>query len=326
MTRNLHAMRRILIIKHGAFGDVIQSEGALHDIRDNHPGDELVVLTTPPYRRIFERCPWIDKVMIDPRHPRWRLDLMWKLGKQLKAERFDMVYDLQNSPRTASYFHWFFQNTNWSGTAPGVSHPHLAKNPKKLRSLDRMAGQLKDAGLTIRHTRKPDVSWLADDATGLLADAGVARPFILLIPGSSARHPEKRWPYYGELAQRLIDEGYQIVTAPGPDELDLAAEIPGITLKGPRGFLNWFELAGVFKQAAFVVGNDTGPSHLASHLGVPGLALFGSHTTAERTGIERENFAAIEVAQLSSLPVERVLDEVHLRVAATQIPYTTSLQ
>lgn len=319
-------MRRILIIKHGAFGDVIQSEGALRDIRANFPGDEITVLTTPPYRRIFERCPWINHVMVDPRDPRWRLDLMWKLGGQLKARRFDMVYDLQNSPRTASYFRWFFQTTNWSGTAPGVSHPHSVRNPKKMRSLDRMASQLKDAGLTIRHTRRPDVSWLADDVAGLLAAEGVREPFILLIPGSSARHPEKRWPYYAELAKRLAGDGYQIVTAPGPDELTLAADIPGAALKGPRGFINWFELAGVMKRAAFVIGNDTGPSHLAAHLGVPGIALFGSHTTAERTGIERENFTAIEVTHLSALPVERVLDEVHLRVEPIQIPYRTSLQ
>lgn len=309
-------MRRILIIKHGAFGDVIQSDGAIRDIRNNHADDDITVLTTPPYRRIFERCPWINHVLVDPRAPRWRLDLMYKLGQTLKAERFDMVYDLQNSARTASYFRWFFTNTNWSGSAPGVSHPVRLKNPKKVRSLDRMASQLKDAGLTIRHTRHPNVSWMADDATALLAEASVTKPFILLIPGSSARHPQKRWPYYAELAQRLIDEGYQIVTAPGPDEIELAADIPGIALKGSRGFINWFELAGVMKQASFVVGNDTGPSHLASHLGVAGIALFGAHTTAERTGIERESFTAIEVAQLSSLPVARVLDEVHLRVAA----------
>lgn len=319
-------MRRILIIKHGAFGDVIQSEGALHDIRENFPDDDITVLTTTPYRRIFERCPWVNHVMIDPRAPRWRLDLMWKLGRELKARNFDMVYDLQNSPRTAAYFRWFFQTTNWSGTAPGVSHPHRMKRPKRMRSLDRMASQLKDAGLTVRHTRRPNVSWLADDVTKLLADEGVKKPFIMLIPGSSARHPQKRWPYYAELARRLAEDGYRIVTAPGPDELDLAAEIPGIALKGPRGFINWFELAGVMKEAAFVIGNDTGPSHLAAHLGVPGIALFGSHTTAERTGIERENFTAIEVAHLSALPVERVLDEVHLRVEAIQTPYRTSLQ
>ncbi|MFZ3035108.1 MAG: glycosyltransferase family 9 protein [Parvibaculum sp.] len=310
-------MRRILIIKHGAFGDVIQSEGAIRDIRENHPTDNITVLTTPPYRRIFERCPWINRVLVDPRAPRWRLDKMYALGRMLKTQKFDMVYDLQNSSRTASYFRWFFKGTNWSGSAKGASHPVRLKNPKKVKSLDRMAIQLKDAGLTIRYSRKPDVSWMADDVSALMAKAGVKPPFILLIPGSSSRHPQKRWPYYAELAKRLMDEGFQIVTAPGPEEMNLADKIPGIALKGPRGFINWFELAGVMKQAAFIVGNDTGPSHLAAHIGAPGLALFGAHTTAERTGIERENFSAIEVSNLANLPVARVLDEIHLRVASS---------
>jgi ADP-heptose:LPS heptosyltransferase len=285
----------------------------VRDIRQNHPGDDIAVLTTPTYRRIFERCPWTNRVLTDRRDPRWRLDRMYQLRETLRAENFDMVYDLQNSARTAFYYRWIFKGVDWSGSAPGASHPVRLKNPKKIRSLDRLASQLKDAGLTIRYARHPDVSWMADDMDAFLKSEGVRAPFILLIPGCSARHPEKRWPYYADLAERLISEGYQIVTAPGPDELGLAP-MPGITLKGPRGFLSWFELAGVMKRAAFIVGNDTGPSHLASHLNMPGLALFGPHTTAERTGIEREKFTAIEVAQLSNLPVARVLDEVHLRV------------
>ena len=142
-------MRRILIIKHGAFGDVIQSEGALHDIREHHKGDDIAVMTTPPYRRIFERCPWVDRVIVDPRAPRWRIDLMRKLGQSIADEKFDMVYDLQNSARTAFYFRWFFKGVDWSGTAKGASHPVRLKNPKKIRSLDRMASQLKDAGLSV---------------------------------------------------------------------------------------------------------------------------------------------------------------------------------
>ncbi|MDO8288080.1 MAG: glycosyltransferase family 9 protein [Parvibaculum sp.] len=320
------AKRRILIIKHGAFGDVIQSDGALRDIRQNHKNDDIAILTTPPYRRIYERCPWINRVLIDPRAPRWRLDQMLKLKKMLQAEHFDMVYDLQDSPRTATYYRWFFKGVDWSGTAKGASHPMRLRNPKKYRSLDRHANQLKDAGLSIRYTRRPNVSWMADDMGAFLKSEGVEDPFILLIPGCSIRHPQKRWPYYAELAQRLIGEGYQIVTAPGPDEMDLAATIPGLTLKGPRGFLNWFELAGVMQRAAFIIGNDTGPSHLASHLGVQGLALFGSHTTAERTGIERENFTVIEVVSLANLPVGRVLDEVHLRLGNVHPSSANSVQ
>ncbi|MEQ8266840.1 MAG: glycosyltransferase family 9 protein [Parvibaculum sp.] len=308
--------KRILVIKHGAFGDVIQAEGALHDIRENHPDAHISVLTMPAYRALLSRCPHLDEILVDERAPRWRLDRMWALRRALRAHRFDMVYDLQNSSRTGFYYRWMLKDCRWSGTAKGCSHPHRARDPKKIRTLDRLAGQLEDAGLTVRHTRTPDVSWLADDVTRLLATAHVTGPYIVLVPGCSARHPQKRWPHYDGLADRLIAAGHRIVMAPGPDEMELAKTIPGIRLTDTHGLLNWYELAGVFKNARFVVGNDTGPSHLAAHIGTQGLALFGNYSPAERTGIIRDNFGVIEVEDLAALPVETVFDEVTRRLAA----------
>jgi len=307
--------RNILIIKHGAFGDVMQSEGALHDIRDHHPDDQITILTEPAYAKIMERCPWIDNVVRDPRAPRWRLDRMWALRGTLKRLNIDRVYDLQNSSRTADYFKWIFPGVEWSGTAPGCSHPHKARDPKSIHSLRRMEGQLTDAGLTCRHALQPDVSWMANDVGPLLEEAGLKPGFVLLVPGSSASLPHKRWPYYPELAQRLIADGRQVVTVPGPDEMELCADIPGATLTG-GSFLDWFDLAGVVKAAAYIVGNDTGPSHLAAHMGMPGLALFGSHTTVEKTGIKTDTFDAIEVKDLHGLPVERVYAAVSAGLAA----------
>ncbi|MAN62448.1 MAG: hypothetical protein CMI60_10940 [Parvibaculum sp.] len=307
--------KNIFVIKHGAFGDVIQSEGALHDIRDHHPDDQITVLTEPAYAKIMERCPWIDNVLRDPREPRWRLDKMWALRRALKALNIDRVYDLQNSSRTADYYRWIFRDTEWSGTAPGCSHPHTAENPKSIHSLRRMEGQLIDAGLTCRHTLQPDVSWMANDVGPLLDEAGLKPGFVLLVPGSSASLPHKRWPYYSELAERLIEDGRQVVTVPGPDEMELCANIPGATLTG-GSFLDWFDLAGVVKAAAYIVGNDTGPSHLAAHMGMPGLALFGSHTTVEKTGIKTVQFDAIEVEDLHKLPVERIFETVKAGLTA----------
>lgn len=304
--------RRVLVIKHGAFGDVIQAEGALHDIRENHPDAFIAVLTMRPYRALLERCPHLDEAIVDERAPRWRLDRMLALRQRLRDARFDMVYDLQNSSRTSFYFRWMLRDCRWSGTAKGCSHPHRARNPKKIRTLDRLAGQLADAGLAIHHTLTPDVSWLADDVSALLKQAGVTKPYIVLIPGCSARHPQKRWPHYAALAEKLIAAGHEIVLAPGPDEVELARAISGICIEKT----NWFALAGILKGAHFVIGNDTGPSHLAAHLGTPGLALFGAHMPADRTGIVRDNFGAIEVADLAALSVDRVYEEATRRIGA----------
>lgn len=306
MTPEQIAARKILVIKHGAFGDIVQADGAFRDIRENHPDAQITVLTTRAFVGIFNRCPWIDRVMVDPRDARWRLDLMWKLERRLKAENFDFVYDLQNSPRTATYFRRFLKQTPWSGTARGCSHPHTASDPKKIRTLDRLAGQLEEAGLVVRHARTPDVGWMADKAAAVLARFGIREPYIVLIPGSSATRLEKRWPHYGVLAGLLIKAGHNVVTEVGPDEHGLAAGVPGVVAGGPGEGMTLFELAALLKSACFVVGNDTGPSHLAAHLGTPGLALFGPRYDPHWTGIDTPRFSVMQVDDLAALSPEVV--------------------
>ena len=41
-------MSNILIIKHGSLGDIAQASGAIQDISDNHPNDDIYILSTKP--------------------------------------------------------------------------------------------------------------------------------------------------------------------------------------------------------------------------------------------------------------------------------------
>ena len=68
------------------------------------------------------------------------------------------------------------------------------------------------------------------------------------------------------------------------------------------------QLSSLIKESSFVIANDTGPAHMAAHLGAKGLTLFGSHTTAYKVSIERENFKAIQVADLNKLTPEKVFE------------------
>ena len=87
--RNEREVRRILVIKLSALGDIVQAEGAMHDIRRHHPEAEITVMTTPPYRLLLERCPWVDRIFIDPRASRFRLDCMLTLRRRLRQQGFD---------------------------------------------------------------------------------------------------------------------------------------------------------------------------------------------------------------------------------------------
>lgn len=304
-----NASEKILVIRHGAFGDIVQTDGALRDIRAHHPDAEIVLLTTPPFRKLLERCPHVDRLAIDERAPITQFGKFLALRRALRAEGFSRVYDLQSSGRTKNYRRFLLPQAQWNDNRDFNGRP--VRECYKL--------QLERVGVKATHAMTPDVSWMADDMSAFLAAEGVKPGYVFLIPGCAAKHPHKRWPHYADLARELIARGYQVVTAPGPDEIELCKSIPGITLLGPKGFLGWFELAGVIKSAAFVVGNDTGPSHVAACLNRPGLVLFGAVGSAAKTGILRDNFLALEVADLQALPVQQVLDAILPRLPAPAV-------
>ena len=69
-------------------------------------------------------------------------------------------------------------------------------------------------------------------------------------------------------------------------------------------------MTALIKDSSFIIANDTGPAHIAAHVGARGLTLFGQHTTAYKVSIERENFKAIQVNDLKNLSPEKVFERV----------------
>ncbi|MGI9536177.1 MAG: glycosyltransferase family 9 protein [Desulfocapsaceae bacterium] len=297
-------MGEILIIKLSALGDLVQADGAIRDIRNFHPEDRLTLMTTPAYRGYMERCPWVDEIFIDPRASRLHLPEMLALRKRLKQKRFDRVYDLQQVGRTRFYYRYLFPRTWWLGDAPGCNL--FLKRPDDICAADHFHNHLHRAGIPTTHTLQCDVSWMADEVDELLSQNRVEPGFVMLIPGASAVHDAKRWPGFGQLAERLIEYGRQPVTVPGPAEMDQCRSMPGTMLVSENGYLDYFALAGVARRAAFVIGNDTGPTHIAAHLGCRGLALYGGHTPAQTTGIQHTRFSWLESENMADLTLERV--------------------
>jgi len=297
-------MANILVVKLGALGDILLAEGALRDIRAHHPDARVSVLTRRAFVPLLARCPWVDEVLPDDNLPRWRLDAMWRLRARLRAPGYAFAYDLQNSQRSEFYLQRLL--------GPKVPRSLLSDIPtsdgKSLPVLQRHAAQLQAAGLTTTHTGTPGADWMCTPVETLLARAGITVPFVLLLPGSSARGRAKRWPHYAELAARLHARGWLAVTVPGPDELGEFAGFSGIELSAADGkALDLYALAGVMREAVAVVGNDSGPTHLAASLGRPGIALFGGDPRqAARTCMARGRMRVMVSPSLAALDVAKV--------------------
>ncbi len=215
-----------------------------------------------------------------------------------------MVYDLQQVDRTRLYRHLFLNDREWMGESKGCAY--YLRRAKGCSAADHFFSHLNQAGVKNTHTLNCDISWMARDMSSIMSDYNLPGRFIVLIPGGSAIHPQKRWPLYAELAQKLLGCGLLPVTIPGPDEMDICREIPGVMMTAGNTYLDYFQLAGILKKAAYIIGNDTGPTHMGAHLKLPGLGLFGGHTSAESTGIQHSKLNWIEVEDLRLLSLNRV--------------------
>jgi ADP-heptose:LPS heptosyltransferase len=294
-------VRRVLVIKHGALGDIVLAFPAFSAIRAAEAGAEITLLTTAPFAPLLAASLWFDKIEVDTRPPVWNLRGMLRLRRQLQG--FDMVYDLQTSARSSNYFA-LAGRPLWSGIAKNCSAPHANPARNSMHTRERLADQLAMAG--IARLSAPDLSWLQAPPPFDLPDK-----FVLLVPGASPHRPEKRWPAqkFGALAAGLP---MPAVIVGGKAEAGLAAAIqqaaPGaIDLTGRTTLL---ELAAVTARAALAIGNDTGPMHLAAALGIPSLVLFGGASDPALTAPRYPDGGwpvILREANLQDLPVAKIL-------------------
>ena len=280
--------QNILLIKHGAFGDLIQSDGILKSIKLRHPNFNLILLTSSAYKKLMIMSPYIDDIIVDDRVSLWNFKSYYYLIKYINSYNFSHVYDLQNSQRTLAYKIFLLKNTIWVTTSR-KDHPQSG--------LQGLVDMLKDDGMTLNEIYEPDISWMTNDVSLLLNRNNISKKYVVLIPGSSKKHPEKRWPFYRDIAKEFIGRGFDVINILGPDELGLKQGLVGHILES----LEWGDLAGVIDKSVFTIGNDSGPSHIASCLKKPGIALFGPTTSGSKSELARAPFKIIETEDLDSL-------------------------
>ena len=267
-------MSRILVIKLGALGDIVQATGPMAAIRAHHADAHIMLLTSKAYAGFLEASGWFDEIWIDER-PNWKNWRAWFcLRARLRRGKFDRIYDLQTSDRSSGYFHLMLpgRRPEWSGVAKFASHPHANRKRDDMHTVDRQAEQLNMAG--IADVPPPNLDW----ATADISRYGLTAPYVLLVPGGSAHRPEKRWPVgrFTELARRLVAKGVTpVLIGAGPDAHatgTVASFCDGaVDLTADTSFA---EIAALARGAAGAVGNDTGPMHLIATAGCPSVSLF----------------------------------------------------
>jgi ADP-heptose:LPS heptosyltransferase len=317
MTNGMNRQPRILVIKLSALGNMVLSCGPFAAIRCHHTDAQVTLLTTRPYAVWMAGSPYFDAVWIDERPDWWDVRGSLRLRRRLLEGRFDRVYDLQTSSRSSRYFQLLPRGARpeWSGIAPGCSHPDRDQQRDLMHDFERQAGQLRQAGIST--VPRANLDW----CTGDIARFGLPEQLALLVPGSSVHRLGKRWPvaHYGALARALAEVGLAPVVLGTAAEAPLAAEIAreaaAIDLTGQTSF---GDLASLARVARVTVGNDTGPVHLIAATGCPSVVLFSHDSDPALCAPCGERVVVLRRPTLDGLDLATVRDAA-LQIAATPV-------
>jgi lipopolysaccharide heptosyltransferase I len=284
---------RILLIKPSSLGDIVHTFPVVAALKAQWPGAHLTWLVKRQWAALVERADGVDRVWpVDGGAGNW-LKQAWAL----RAERFDMVVDLQGLFRSGVV-------AQLSGAAVRIGFANAREGSRwfytervpvpniDVHAVDRYLSVM--AALGIQMPGPPQFRFKmleADMATvrdvGRRAGVILDQPWIAM--NVSARWTTKRWPLssFASVLDRLREEGLGpvVVIGSAEDRHDVArlktmTSSPFSDLTGavPLGCV-----PALLSKAALMITNDSGPMHIAAAVGIPVVAMFGP-TSAVRTG------------------------------------------
>lgn len=297
-------VRLVLVIKHGALGDIVLATAGFSAVRANFSHARITCLTTRAYADMLTQSPYFDQVWTDDK-PRFT-DIRGLVGLQrmLKREQFDWVIDLQTSTRSTAY-QWLLPRPwpNISNISRFASHGYTDPKRHTIHALETIREQLAIAG--IAPVGMPDLSWLSGEPIAALPGR-----YGLLVPGGAAHRPEKRWPAdaYATLTAQWVGQGITPVLIGTQAEAEALASIAravpqAINLGGQTSF---GQLADLARGAALAVGNDTGPMHIIAACNCPSLVLFSAASNPDMSRPVGNRVSILREGDLRNLDAETV--------------------
>lgn len=269
-------MQKILVIKLGALGDFVLETGGMMEVRRRFPDAHLTLMTNKAFLPIAKQAGIFSDYIIDNRVSWFNLKQQARLLKEVTGGGFEYIFDFQCVSRTEKkyfpVFRWLMPHSfTWVSARKGFAWRVQKNGRYRLGTLTK-----EDYPFTLPVT---DLSFLHGENKHFHE---LPERFVVLIPGCSPNHPHKRWPIpnYCDIVQRLAQRGiHSVVIGTKAEE----AEIAAITASSPMAvsMLNktsLLDIPDLARRALATVGNDTGPSHMASLSGAPAIAVYDKRT------------------------------------------------
>ncbi|WIY82166.1 glycosyltransferase family 9 protein [Propionimicrobium sp. PCR01-08-3] len=293
-------VHRIAVLRGGGLGDLLFALPAMEALADAYPGAEITLLGTPLHRELFEGRPGpVHDVEVLPfaqgvRDGQVDDDAVDAFFTRMRAREFDLAVQVHGGGRFSNPFLLNLGARHTVGTrtddaAPLERNlPYLYYQHEVLRALEvvGLAGAT-TAGLTPRiQVMDADRAAAADALTGTSPN----RPRLVLHPG--ATDARRRWASerFAQVARWAAEDGFDVDVIGDASEQELArqvvaeatvtqasAEPPAAgagTIRSLAGRLSIGGLVGLLEAADVMVGNDSGPRHLAQAVGTATVGIY----------------------------------------------------
>lgn len=301
----LEEPKRILLIQlYDTVGDVVFTSPLIRELAQSFPASSLTVaVSAHGVKGVLDVNPYIsDTILVDVSCNKWLRPLLlpwrhWRFGRKVFKQR---NFDLAIIPRSSVDSNYATFLAYFSGAPCRVGYTEKTSRRKSIlnRSWDRLLtvtlpGSKESVNEVLLNlnvlaafgkaakSQRTEI-WITNEDRQFASSAlkALSGRRVCISP-TSGHSWLKQWGVdrFAELVQKLVAHGCSIVLVGGPQDKALATSLEErahhacMNLVGKTSIR---EMAAVASQCEMYVGNDAGPAHVASAMGIPTLTIFGS--------------------------------------------------
>lgn len=269
---------KILVIRTGAIGDVVQTAMLVHAIKNANPHTEIHYLSSTLVEFMLKQDFAIDKVItLNPKFKLFSKDTL-NLAKILKEQHYDLAVNLQPSLKIRVLIF-----------LAGIKKELIYKKDYKLHAVTNFYKTALKAFPDMKEEKDLKI-YLSQNAKAKAKDRlkDFKRPFVVINAGGvfskrqGRTYSIEKWI---ELGNKIQDKYNGTIILNGAKE-DKDFLSPLDNIKNSINYIGELSLedsCAVISQADLMISGDSGPLHIATALGVKSIGLYGS-MPVNRTG------------------------------------------
>lgn len=241
----------ILLLEH--IGDIIACEPVIGQLRRVHPDAFIVWVVRPAYRSLLTSHPQLDAVVC--------ADSLFEVAEIVRSKVFDQTVDLHVNLKATNVTDVYYDKQSGD---PSIDVYNYFLNGSLLAALSKGAG--------LEPSSEAPTIYVPESAMAAVRD--LALPDHVVVVHTISNMASKDWgrAKWHDLVEYILEHYDTHVIEVG---LSRSIDVDHQRFISLCGKLSIVETAEVIRRAAFFLGIDSGPAHMANAWRTPALLLFG---------------------------------------------------